>query len=172
MAKSLESPTKLTEFAPLHPESPQNVGIRSTFARWFGINNKTSSPPPAAIGTIKEGQPFDCVPDEAAAICESVDSSISTSSTATYTEGRNLVSVLTRVSNLLAQKGVYSEAEFKQYWMPDSVSKECYECRYFKPLSHFFPTTPNDFFYLKLQVYCLETKTSLSYLWPVSKNKF
>lgn len=25
---------------------------------------------------------------------------------------------------------MYSEAEFKQYWMPDSVSKECYECSY------------------------------------------
>jgi len=87
MAKSLESPTKLTEFAPLHPESPQNVGIRSTFARWFGI--KTSSPPPSAIGTIKEGQVVsDCSPDEAAAICQSIDdfSSISSSSTATYTE--------------------------------------------------------------------------------------
>ena len=48
----------------------------------------------------------------------------------TYTEGRTLVSVLTRVSNLLAQKGTYNEAEFKQYWMPDSVSKECYECSY------------------------------------------
>jgi 1-phosphatidylinositol-3-phosphate 5-kinase len=133
MAKSLESPTKLTEFGnpPLHPESPQNVGIRSTFARWFGI--KTSSPPQSAIGTIKEGLVVsDCSPDEATAISQSIDdfSSISSSSTATYTEGRNLVSVLTRVSNLLAQKGVYNDEEFKRYWMPDSVSKECYECRY------------------------------------------
>ena len=50
MAKSLESPTKLTEFAPLNSEAQQPVGIRSTFARWFGINNKTSPPT-----TIKEG---------------------------------------------------------------------------------------------------------------------
>ena len=130
MAKSLESPTKLTEFAPLNSEAQQPVGIRSTFARWFGINNKTSPPT-----TIKEGvvasTEVPIPPSRSSSrddISQSGESTVS--SNLTYCEGRTLVSVLTRVSNLLAQKGMYSEAEFKQYWMPDSVSKECYECSY------------------------------------------
>ena len=124
MAKSLESPTKLTEFAPLNTEAQQAPGIRSTFARWFGINNKPSPP----IREVPENvQP----PSRSSSRDDiSVQSSETASTNMTYTEGRTLVSVLTRVSNLLAQKGTYNEAEFKQYWMPDSVSKECYECSY------------------------------------------
>lgn len=129
MAKSLESPTKLTEFAPLNAEAPQNAGIRSTFARWFGINAKPAntvtkepSPGPSEIPKPPSRSPSR---DDVSQSGESI-----ASSNHTYTEGRTLVSVLTRVSSLLAQKGIYSEAEFKQYWMPDSVSKECYECSY------------------------------------------
>lgn len=128
MAKSLESPTKLTEFAPLNSEAQQPVGIRSTFARWFGINNKTN--PPIKEGVVATSE-TPLPPSRSSSrddISQSGESTVS--SNLTYCEGRTLVSVLTRVSNLLAQKGMYSEAEFKQYWMPDSVSKECYECSY------------------------------------------
>lgn len=131
MAKSLESPTKLTEFAPLNSEAQQPVGIRSTFARWFGINSKVSPPTGSkdvAPGTVENLQPPPSRSSSRDDISQSGESTIS--SNLTYCEGRTLVSVLTRVSNLLAQKGMYSEAEFKQYWMPDSVSKECYECSY------------------------------------------
>ena len=123
MAKSLESPTTLTEFAPLHSEvqSEATSGIRSTFARWFGINKNT---PP-----IKEVQEVASLSHSSSKDDVSVSEESITSS-ATYAEGRTLVNVLTRVSNLLAQNGMYNEAEFKNYWMPDSVSKECYECSY------------------------------------------
>ncbi|KAJ9599194.1 hypothetical protein L9F63_010325, partial [Diploptera punctata] len=47
-------------------------------------------------------------------------------------EGRSLPNVLKRISNLLALKSTglqaYKDTDFKQYWMPDSVSKECYDC--------------------------------------------
>ncbi|RZC37228.1 DEP and/or FYVE domain containing protein, partial [Asbolus verrucosus] len=47
-------------------------------------------------------------------------------------EGRSLPNVLKRISNLLALKSSnlqdYADSELKQYWMPDSVSKKCYEC--------------------------------------------
>nr|CAI5827442.1 unnamed protein product [Callosobruchus analis] len=48
------------------------------------------------------------------------------------TEGRSLPNVLKRISNLVALKSShlqdYGDTDLKQYWMPDSVSKECYEC--------------------------------------------
>lgn len=121
MAKSLESPTTLTEFAPLHSEVQSEVtsGIRSTFARWFGMNK--SGPP---LKEVQEVPSLSSSRDDVSLSGESITSS------AMYSEGRTLVNVLTRVSNLLAQKGMYNEAEFKNYWMPDSVSKECYECSY------------------------------------------
>ncbi|KAK7868872.1 hypothetical protein R5R35_014195 [Gryllus longicercus] len=47
-------------------------------------------------------------------------------------DGRSLPNVLKRISNLLALKSsglqAYKDTDFKQYWMPDSVSKECYDC--------------------------------------------
>lgn len=123
MAKSLESPTTLTEFAPLHSEvqSEPTSGIRSTFARWFGMNK--SGPP------LKEVQENASISHSSCRDDVSQSGEISNPN-AMYSEGRTLVNVLTRVSNLLAQKGMYNEAEFKNYWMPDSVSKECYECSY------------------------------------------
>lgn len=129
MAKSLESPTKLTEFAPLNAEAQQNASFRSTFARWFGINTKTTTAaakePPPGPSEIQKPPSRSPSRDD---VSQSGESTVS--SNPTYAEGRTLVSVLTRVSSLLAQRGIYSEAEFKQYWMPDSVSKECYECSY------------------------------------------
>lgn len=118
----------MTEFAPLNSEAQQSAGIRSTFARWFGINNKTNTPTTNKEAAIPE---VPLPPSRSSSrddVSQSGESTVS--SNLTYCEGRTLVSVLTRVSNLLAQKGMYSEAEFKQYWMPDSVSKECYECSY------------------------------------------
>ena len=123
MARSLESPTKLTEFAPLHSEvQPETSGIRSTFARWFGINK--TNPPIKEIPEIPSPS-HSTVSLEASLTNESLNTS-----SISYSEGRTLVNVLTRVSDLLAQRGMYSEREFKNYWMPDSVSKECYECSY------------------------------------------
>ncbi|ODM96587.1 1-phosphatidylinositol 3-phosphate 5-kinase [Orchesella cincta] len=42
-------------------------------------------------------------------------------------EARTLPNVLRRISNLIAM-GSHNQADMKKYWMPDSVSKECYEC--------------------------------------------
>lgn len=104
MAKSLESPTKLTEFAPLAPpESQQSVSIRSTFARWFGINNKN---PPTAIKEVVVSE-APCLPSRSSSrddISQSGESTVSSNPTYVgegglpiqYCEGRTLVSVLTR----------------------------------------------------------------------------
>jgi 1-phosphatidylinositol-3-phosphate 5-kinase len=105
MAKSLESPTKLTEFAPLAPpESQQQSGIRSTFARWFGINNK--NPPPTIKEVVNGANEVPCPPSRSSSRDDISQSGESTVSNITYTgegglpvqycEGRTLVSVLTR----------------------------------------------------------------------------
>ncbi|KAG0730325.1 1-phosphatidylinositol 3-phosphate 5-kinase [Chionoecetes opilio] len=45
---------------------------------------------------------------------------------------RTLPNVLTRIRNILDNRGStpqqYKDSDFKQYWLPDSVSRECYEC--------------------------------------------
>lgn len=105
MAKSLESPTKLTEFAPLAPpESQQSVGIRSTFARWFGINNKN---PPTTSKEVAANE-VPCPPSRSSSRDDishhSGESTVSSNPTfigegglpVQYCEGRTLVSVLTR----------------------------------------------------------------------------
>ncbi|XP_035827768.1 1-phosphatidylinositol 3-phosphate 5-kinase [Aplysia californica] len=45
---------------------------------------------------------------------------------------RTLTSVLSRLSSILDQRSstpqTYKDSDFKQYWMPDSSCKECYDC--------------------------------------------
>lgn len=45
---------------------------------------------------------------------------------------RNLSSVLNRLGNILDRRSstpqTYKDSDFKQYWMPDSSCKECYDC--------------------------------------------
>ncbi|XP_053382356.1 LOW QUALITY PROTEIN: 1-phosphatidylinositol 3-phosphate 5-kinase-like [Mercenaria mercenaria] len=52
--------------------------------------------------------------------------------TKTYPTKRTLGSVLTRLSAILESRAptpqVYRDSDFKQYWMPDSSCRECYEC--------------------------------------------
>ncbi|XP_036361555.1 1-phosphatidylinositol 3-phosphate 5-kinase isoform X2 [Octopus sinensis] len=40
---------------------------------------------------------------------------------------RSLTSVLSRISSIL-DRGSSKESDFKQYWMPDSSCRECYDC--------------------------------------------
>ncbi|XP_023718004.1 1-phosphatidylinositol 3-phosphate 5-kinase isoform X3 [Cryptotermes secundus] len=63
---------------------------------------------------------------------DAVPSELVTSFPVDVGEGRSLPNVLKRISNLLALRSTglqaYKYTDFKQYWMPDSVSKECYDC--------------------------------------------
>ncbi|XP_049318083.1 putative 1-phosphatidylinositol 3-phosphate 5-kinase [Bactrocera dorsalis] len=47
-------------------------------------------------------------------------------------EGRTMVNVLKRMSNLMATKNSdlqnYKDTELHRFWMPDSKAKECYDC--------------------------------------------
>ncbi|UYV73172.1 PIKFYVE [Cordylochernes scorpioides] len=125
LAKKLESPTSLTEFAPLLTEAkPQTSSF--SFRRFFWKSKDRprkeeepsteeatpptpSTPPPAT----PPAQPSPEPPNQ--------------------DRDRSMATILRRISNLLDRSDNpmlqdYNESDFKQYWMPDSNCRECYEC--------------------------------------------
>ncbi|KAF5269883.1 hypothetical protein FQR65_LT05681 [Abscondita terminalis] len=131
MNKNLQSPTKLTEFAPLQPEEKQQ-SVGQFISKLFKLN-KTS---PTAETASTSDRNVDISSQETlptwAVEAENCEGRNDCYYQVDVTEGRSLPNVLKRISNLLAHKTTnlqaYSDTELKQYWMPDSVSKECYEC--------------------------------------------
>ncbi|XP_066249810.1 1-phosphatidylinositol 3-phosphate 5-kinase isoform X1 [Euwallacea similis] len=126
MSKNLQSPTKLTEFAPLQQEEkPQSVG---QFISNFFKRSRANDQPDSDNGSSAQ----EAVPTWAEETVQCLDSPVPNMYLVDLNEGRNLPNVLKRISNLLALKTNnlqdYADTELKQYWMPDSVSKECYEC--------------------------------------------
>ncbi|CAH1155707.1 unnamed protein product [Phaedon cochleariae] len=133
MSKNLQSATKLTEFAPLQSEDakPQSVGQFLT-----SFFKKKNAIPEENISDDADNAISDSLPNWAVDSPTDLTFSGKESSANVYAvdvnEGRSLPNVLKRISNLLALKSSnlqdYGDTELKQYWMPDSVSKECYEC--------------------------------------------
>lgn len=136
MFRNLESSSELTEFAPLSPEPEDNPGIGYLFSKFFKRNNSEAKPQavPADVTNADLTGNADCQWQDAQAFKESLSesSNISEQYKIETVEGRSLPNVLKRISNLLALKNTglqsYKNTELKQYWMPDSVSKECYDC--------------------------------------------
>ncbi|KAK5642357.1 hypothetical protein RI129_008524 [Pyrocoelia pectoralis] len=134
MNTNLQSPTKLTEFAPLQSEEKQQT-VGQFISKLFKLN-KTS--PTIDNATNNSEKPPDNVAQESLPTWaiettqENCDAGNDYYYQVDVNEGRSLPNVLKRISNLLALKSTnlqaYSDTELKQYWMPDSVSKECYEC--------------------------------------------
>lgn len=125
MSKNLQSPTKLTEFAPLQQEErPQSVG--QLISKFFKITRPEES---SSLDNGSAAQ--ETVPTWAKDTSESSETT-SEIYPGDINEGRSLPNVLKRISTLLALRTNdlqdYSDTKLKQYWMPDSVSKECYEC--------------------------------------------
>ncbi|XP_050300649.1 1-phosphatidylinositol 3-phosphate 5-kinase [Anthonomus grandis grandis] len=126
MSKNLQCPNKLTEFAPLQQEEkPQTV--TQFISKFFKANKTEESPNSETNCSSNEGLPSWA--DESVE-CGSVG--VPNIYQVNINEGRSLPNVLKRISTLLALKTNslqdYADTELKQYWMPDSVSKECYEC--------------------------------------------
>ncbi|XP_067015555.2 1-phosphatidylinositol 3-phosphate 5-kinase [Anabrus simplex] len=159
MSRNLQSFSKLTEFAPLSPETDQ-PGVGLFLSKLFKFNKGGSLPESSNVAA----------PTVPADILSSSTSDIPGNSgdwqknenlvlscgfawggadelqlypplfeigeappfRVNIADGRNLPNVLKRISNLVALKSTglqsYKDTDFKQYWMPDSVSKECYEC--------------------------------------------
>ncbi|XP_065212151.1 putative 1-phosphatidylinositol 3-phosphate 5-kinase isoform X2 [Planococcus citri] len=143
---NLDSKTQLTEFAPLSPEIKQS-GVSTIFSKFFKFSQDTSSQsedrsksnsPSFYVSIEKDNSSGDSEwtnlsPNEAENIPlpSSMPGDRFRPQDSAY-EARNLPNVLRRVSNLLALKNknspAYKDTNLKQYWMPDSVSKECYDC--------------------------------------------
>ncbi|XP_046466655.1 putative 1-phosphatidylinositol 3-phosphate 5-kinase isoform X1 [Neodiprion pinetum] len=136
MNKNMNSPSKLTEFAPLSPEENQPV-VASLFSKLFNftkgsLSNDGSATSPnndeqSSSGESESWKQSDSVektPDE--------DTSSVMNLPLDTIEGRSLPNVLKRISNIVALKSSnlqsYKDTQLRSYWMPDSVSKQCYEC--------------------------------------------
>ncbi|XP_030762817.1 1-phosphatidylinositol 3-phosphate 5-kinase [Sitophilus oryzae] len=120
------TPTKLTEFAPLQQEEkPQTVG--QFISKFFKITKSEETSAPENNCAIQE-----TVPTWAKETSDSSESPVPNIYPVDVNEGRSLQNVLKRISNLVALRTNnlqdYADTDLKQYWMPDSVSKECYEC--------------------------------------------
>ncbi|KAJ8686685.1 hypothetical protein QAD02_022479 [Eretmocerus hayati] len=136
MHKNVDSITQLTEFAPLSPEEspPAVASIFSkifSFARGSTSNDASNTPSVSDNQSVSEDseswnqseQPEKSPSEDNVSVMSfSVDANA----------GRSLPNVLKRISNIVALKSTnlqsYKDSQLKSYWMPDSVSKECYEC--------------------------------------------
>ncbi|KAK9307472.1 hypothetical protein QLX08_002112 [Tetragonisca angustula] len=137
MNKNMNSPSKLTEFAPLGPEESQPV-VASLFSKFFNLTkNSEQNVDDSTISPItneeqswsdseswKQSKSTEKSPED--------DSSSMMNFPLDTNEGRSLPNVLKRISNIVALKSnnlrSYNDSQLRSYWMPDSVSKQCYEC--------------------------------------------
>ncbi|XP_053980102.1 1-phosphatidylinositol 3-phosphate 5-kinase [Hylaeus volcanicus] len=135
MNKNMNSPSKLTEFAPLSPEESQPV-VASLFSKFFNFTRSAQNVDDSTVSSSNEKQSSS--DSESWKQSESTEetpeddiSSVMNFPLDTH-EGRSLPNVLKRISNIVAQKSnnlcSYKDSQLRSYWMPDSVSKQCYEC--------------------------------------------
>lgn len=104
MNKNLQSPTKLTEFAPLQPEErPQSVG--QLISKFFKFKPSPEPPPAAEITVPVDDGSQDSLPAWAVeTIADSAEKDIANVYQVDPTDGRIHVNVLKRITNLLALK--------------------------------------------------------------------
>ncbi|XP_058804589.1 1-phosphatidylinositol 3-phosphate 5-kinase isoform X2 [Phymastichus coffea] len=132
MNKNLNSPNKLTEFAPLSPEENPPV-VASIFSKIFSFTKGSLTSNTASTTTKDEGSTTESDSWQQSKSAEKSPSQ-DTASLLSFSveEGRSLPNVLKRISNIVASKNTslqsYKNSELRSYWMPDSVSKQCYEC--------------------------------------------
>lgn len=135
---NLNSMTELTKFTPLSPE-PKQSSVVSLFSKLFksSSDNSSSKRYSTSNASVKSSSQNDSPnTDSAEAVINTskdIDSVVTIHQHLTKPiEARNLPNVLRRVSSLLALRNkssaAYNDTRLKQYWMPDSVSKECYDC--------------------------------------------
>lgn len=105
MNKNLQSPTKLTEFAPLQPEERQQ-GVGQFISKFFKITRTPVSGEQTPVESVDDLSQ-ESLPTWAVDASESSSSSKDVYSV-DFSEGRSLPNVLKRISNLLAQKSSVS----------------------------------------------------------------
>lgn len=110
MNKNLQSPTKLTEFAPLQPEEKQQ-GVTQFISKIFKLNRSTNNtehhvnvPENSSEKLLQESLPAWAIETTS----ESENSQNENSYSVDMGEGRSLPNVLKRISSLLALKSSVS----------------------------------------------------------------
>lgn len=147
------TPSELTEFGPLSSDVKPSSGIFS----WFFKKNKdasdhspSSSPTGSQVSSretsverserseptriqqkkIEVNPTSPETEEDSISVSEDTDtqSQHSVSSDGSIaSQRRTLTNVLSRLSSIL-DRGSSKESDFKQYWMPDSSCRECYDC--------------------------------------------
>ncbi|GFY59527.1 1-phosphatidylinositol 3-phosphate 5-kinase [Trichonephila inaurata madagascariensis] len=130
MAKKLESRTSLTEFAPLSPESKsQTFSIRNIFFR----NKEKSTSSEIKTPEAQRERPEDAVISDDLYMSSDSPYSVEKRMALSGAERRGMSGILGKIMDNIVdkkKKGLqnYKDSDFKQYWMPDSNCKECYDC--------------------------------------------
>ncbi|XP_078330913.1 1-phosphatidylinositol 3-phosphate 5-kinase-like isoform X6 [Crassostrea virginica] len=142
-------PTTLTTFDPLNTEEHQSSGFLSKFLRKTRDDSSKSSSNSREVSVEREKTPPTLVTENPRQPAKNVerdsdgeDERVRTSSGSEYSRqssfplpqatNRTRLDVLSRLSKILEGRNVtpqaYKDSDFKQYWMPDSSSRECYDC--------------------------------------------
>ncbi|XP_012269678.2 1-phosphatidylinositol 3-phosphate 5-kinase [Athalia rosae] len=136
MNKNTNTTSNLTEFAPLSPEESQ-PGVASLFSKFFNFTrgstvNDESLTLPNNDEQSLSGESKSWKQSNSTEEAPEDDSLGILNLTMDAAEGRSLPNVLKRISNIVALKSnnlqSYKDTQLRSYWMPDSVSKQCYEC--------------------------------------------
>lgn len=106
MNKNLQSPTKLTEFAPLQPEEKQQ-GVGQFITKFFKLTKTPVSGEQTPVDNVDDLSQ-ESLPTWAAETLESNSSAKDPVYPVDINEGRSLPNVLKRISNLLALKSTVS----------------------------------------------------------------
>ncbi|CAB3220369.1 unnamed protein product [Arctia plantaginis] len=121
--------SQITEFPRFENESSQS-GVSTFFNKLWKFPKFSSSETSDSMQN-KEQNNKDA-PETVNQKQEYDDGTTETASYAVELEGRSLPNVLRRISSLVALgsgSGTrYADTELARYWMPDDISRECYEC--------------------------------------------
>ncbi|XP_060802481.1 1-phosphatidylinositol 3-phosphate 5-kinase [Amyelois transitella] len=124
--------SQLTEFPRFEPESSQS-GVSTFFTKLWKFPkfspSETSENLQEKVANDEKQEPPQ---REDQSKSEYDDTKTETGSYAVEFEGRSLPNVLRRISSLIAMGSGggtrYADTELARYWMPDDISRECYEC--------------------------------------------
>ncbi|XP_065940327.1 1-phosphatidylinositol 3-phosphate 5-kinase isoform X5 [Magallana gigas] len=141
-------PTKLTTFGPLSSEEQPSSGFLSKLFRKTKDDKSSSKSREVSVerertlSTVVTEEQRQPESNEGGESDGEEDSRDRTSSGNDFPRqgswsmpqmaNRNRSSVLSRLSKILEKRNLnpqaYKDSDFKQYWMPDSSSRECYDC--------------------------------------------
>lgn len=144
--RNLHSKTALTEFAREFEDSKDTVLSKLVNKIYDACNNVQQEPSTSQVVDNKSSSENSSCSSESSSAhpappspTESVSAGTSQNVAETHVEyqvdtslGRTPLNVVKRISNLLAMKdkdlGDYKNSELQKLWMPDSKSRECYDC--------------------------------------------